>query len=1064
MNHQPLTPEQRRAVVHGDGPLLVIAGAGTGKTRVITNRIAYLIEERGVNPYNILAVTFTNAAAEEMSERLASMITGSFDELWIGTFHALGADILRDNAVDFGISPFFRIATPGEQLQMITGELEQLNLTYYRVKGRPYSLLAMFLKTISKAKDELITSEEYERWAKRARLELTADKEYLSEKEYIIRDELVGRGEEMAAVYRRYNELLSMSDALDFGDLIMGCIQLFTEKPHILSRYQERWRYVLVDEFQDTNLAQSRLVDMLVGAAGNVCVVGDDDQSIYRFRGAAIANILEFRRRHPNTAEVYLQENYRSTKQILAGAYEIVKKNKHRLDKKLQSATGRSDTSSLQLVQAQSKAVEADFVAKTIIDLMSQNKKRRLADFAVLAARRLDLRVVSGALTAAGLPFNQAGGGGFFDCPEVKDIIAWLRVVDDPFEADALIRTLGAEPFRLNPLACSRINRWCRDGKRHLIDSIDRVGEIDGLEEDEIGAIKHWRRVFDKLLSLRRQRRSADLMLREILDRTRYRLPLIQSETLENIQKLANLTRLEQLAQRFVDESTDHGLKNFIVYLKLLQASGEDMTAEYRPRTDCVNLLTVHKSKGLEFPVVFLVGVSANTFPGRRRAEAYIPVELLKESTPPDQATHEAEMRRLFYVACTRAKEKLCVVYPASADETGKTLKRSPFLDELAAETNTPVVEVSEDDVNDYKNEIMGASSTIKARFLTAIRRGADTLLGVDEETATETIARQLADYINQLKAHSAAIAEDRDSAVKKIDAAVDILITKNYRSFLKSPEFTAELLQAERPVDTRERQSRLNKVEYRDFLPLNDQGGLTLTVSDIVLYQKCPFAFKVKSIYQIPRAPTPEAEFGVFMHNVLQRFHTAYGRKEAKIERLLDLYENGIKVRRLGRTAAERQLLKRGRQALSEYFDDFIAAVGTPEFFERDFRWHIGPHWITGRVDRADRLPDGGYELIDYKTSKAWQPKQIREDLQLSIYSLAAEQSWDIKPSVLSYYFLLDNKKMPAARSDDQLAVAQQAVLQTAADILAAKFEPKVDYMGCTMCDYVLLCDASER
>lgn len=1062
MSRQPLTPEQNLAVKHGGGPLLIVAGAGTGKTRVITNRIAYLVEERGVNPYNILAVTFTNNAAEEMRQRLASMITGGFDELSIGTFHALSADILRDNAISFGISPFFKIVTDGERLLLMLEELERLNLSYHRVKGRPYGLLATLLQTVSKAKDELVTPEEYLDWAQLSRERLRYIEGDLTEKERLKQDEKVGKDEDVAAFYSRYNELLLQNDSLDFGDLIMSCVQLFNERRHILAEYQERWRYILVDEFQDTNLAQSRLVEMLAGEGKNICVVGDDDQSIYRFRGAAIANILQFRDRYLKATEIFLEDNYRSTGEILDGAYAVVKKNGSRLEKRLRPATGRSDPESLVLVQTESRAVEAGFIVKTIRGLIDRKADLHLDDFAVLARKRTDLRAVTKALASAGLSFNLAGGSGFFDRGEVKDIIAWARAVADPLEADAVIRTLEAEPFSLDPLECSRVNRWCREKKIYLIDGIDRVSEITDLDFEAAVILKSWRQILGRLMS-RRGKVPADILLREILDVTGYRLPLMMRESLENIQKLANLAQLEQMAERFVSESGDQDLRRFIDYLHLMRAGGQDAVAEFNAQADSINLMSIHKAKGLEFRVVFMVGATDNTYPGKRKAEAIIPDELLKESTPPTQATHEAEMRRLFYVGCTRAMEKLFILYPAFTDDTGKELKRSRFLDEIIAQAAPPVINICAADVNFLGSDIVSIARKAQTSLLTAAGQGGILQADASDEAAAELLTRQLAAFFEVKKAYLAMTSENKDTEIEKIDALIDRLIQPNYRGIIKSPEFTARLLAAESETSISDRLSRLNIVDYHDFLPVNEQGGLTLTVSDILQYQNCPLAFKLKLIYQIPRVSSPEAEFGTFMHNVLQRFHSAYSREEATIENMFSLFDQGVHIRRLGRTAAERQLIERGREALTVYFADFMESKAVPAFFERDFRWRAEPHWITGRVDRADLLPGGGFELIDYKTGKAWQPKQVREDLQLSVYSLAATQSWEIEPELLSYYFLLDNKKMFASRGAEELEAARDTVLETAANIMAEKFVPKKDYIRCRSCDYAMLCRALE-
>lgn len=1062
MDTNDLTDAQREAVTYTQGPLLVIAGAGTGKTRVITHRIAYLIEEKKVSPANILALTFTNNAAEEMRERLAEMITGSFDELWLGTFHALSADILRDNALDYGISPFFRIATPGEQMLLLEGELDKLRLTYHRVKGRPYSLISTFLQTISKAKDELVGVDEYLAWAKKKRRLFESEKAGLTEKELLKRENEVGKTEEMAKVYHRYQELLAANDTMDFGQLITSCIEFFQEKPYILADYQDRWHYILVDEYQDTNLAQSRLIDLLAGDRQNICVVGDDDQSIYRFQGAAVANILEFHHRYPQTKKVLLKDNYRSTAEILAGAHSVVEKIPQRLDKRLRSATDRSNRDSLVLVEADSREAEAEFILNKINELRERDEEFQLSDVVVLAKKRSDFKDITKVFNSASVPFKQAGGGGFFNRSEIKDIIAWMQVVSNPFATDAIVRTLESEPFNLDPVECSRISQWCRGWKLPLIDGLRRTGEIKGLSPDAAAVIARWLKIFNTLAS-KRKKFAADLSLRRIIDKIGYRLPLIVDELLENMGKLANLNQLEHLAREFVAETDKDDLRHLLDYLKLLSAGRQDSIAEINFSADAVNLMTVHKSKGLEFKIVFLIAATDSAFPGRRRGEVKIPKELLKEPKSFTQATHEAEMRRLFYVACTRAKEELYISYPLEVTATGRPIKRSRFIDELADAIDLPLIRAEVSASSQINVGALAAARAAEAVFLKTARGNDSYINDIEDESYADIVAKELADYFNFKKSRALISATDKAAVLKKFDDIIGRLINSPYSQVVKAEQFTAVILNKASESLAESGEAASKPVSYLDFLPVNEAGGMTLSVSDIILYQKCPLAFKFKYIYQIPMVPSPEADFGIFIHNVLQRFHSAYPRSEATLEKLLSIYDKGVKVRRLGRTTAEKQLIDKGRHALQLYLPDFLAAEGEPVFFEREFNWRIKNHRIRGRVDRADKLGDGTYELIDYKSGKSWQPKQIREDLQLSIYSLAVRQSWEIEPTLLSYYFLMENKKMPALRTPEELEVAQALVLSACEDILTEKFAPKVDFINCQYCDCRVLCPATE-
>jgi len=954
-----LNEAQRTAVEHGDGPLLIIAGAGSGKTRVITHRIARLIE-KGTPPEQIVALTFSNKAAAEMAERVETLVGRGYEEMWIGTFHSFCAELLRQYGLAAGVDPFFSILTDAQQHVMMASNLESLELRQFAVKGRPHGLISALLRVISRAKDEMITAEEYVAHAAEERRKLAAmalDGEARAE-----REKVVGEVEEVARTYQLHEELAAMRGATDFGGLILTTIQMLRDRPDILGRVQGHLRYVLVDEFQDTNFAQSVLVDMLVAKHRNICVVGDDDQSIYRFRGASIKNILDFQSKYADAAVVRLVENYRSGQGVLDAADAVVSKNEARLEKRLVAQHADAVVDAYVAPDADS---EAEHIARRITALIDEGVQP--GEIAVL------LRSVKGqgppivkALQRAGIPHDVVDGSMLLDKTEVRDAIAWLRAAANPFDSEAVLRLLTAPPIEMDPVEACRIANFAAERRRAVFEIADTPQRVPNLESEAALLAK---RTADAIRGLAKsaRRQTAEQVAHEVLARSGYRAYLAGAGR-DGLVALANLAQLEKTAGEFAG-ARGGTLSEFLSYLDIMARAGlRDPSAQLG--SGGVQVMTMHAAKGLEFEAVFMAALSQSKIPGSCRPnQIEIPEALLKEQLPEatPRAAHVAEERRLFYVAMTRAKRRLMMSYSRGVSVRGA--KASQFLvDALEAGVEL--------------REIDGA--------------GANEAVRVEVEVA----------------------GEDRDA------------------SSLES---------------------------LRDFLPLRD-GGLSLSYSDIDCYLTCPMRFKLGRILRIPSKPAPERSLGTLVHGVLEQFHRVYPPDEADFAKLEEIFERAWTAKRYGTTTQEKQFKQKALTGLRRYIDDYRRQEGVPAFFERDFNLKVGAHWIRGRVDRVDALPDGGHELIDYKVGKVWDDKRVREDLQLSVYHMGAADVWGIRPSVLSYYFILDNRRVSLARADEELALARQTISDAAAGILAERFEPREDYIACQYCDYTLVCPAKDK
>jgi DNA helicase-2/ATP-dependent DNA helicase PcrA len=637
-----LNPRQEEAVVHKEGPLLVLAGAGSGKTRVITRRIAYLIGYCGVSPWNILAVTFTNKAAGEMKRRVADLLDQAWPEpgrrdglsVWVGTFHSTCVRILRKHGGTIGLRSSFVIYDEGDQLSLMRDCLRALGLSERALNPRTV------LSRISRAKNELLSPEEYA---------------------LVANDHMEER---TARVYRMYQERLEGLQALDFDDLLMGTVHLFERHPEVLAAYQDLWRYILVDEYQDTNHAQYRLIHLLAGKHGNLCVVGDDDQSIYKWRGADLDNILDFERDHPGCAVIRLEQNYRSTQRILDGAGRVVAHNIGRKGKTLWTENEEGDP--IVLYRCLDEVDEALFAVGTIRSQVA-DEGSRYDDYAIFYRTNAQSRVLEEALRQALIPYIIVGGLRFYERKEIKDLLAYLRWVVNPADLVSFKRIVNAPARGIGPATVAKLELLAIQDKSTIWEACKRAVAEKLLPPKQRAAM-------EGLLQLIEEARSKSgvvslpEMVDELITATGYAEELRAEGTPETQGRLENLKELVTAAQEFVERSEEGSLQAFLDSVALIADIDE-----YAEGRGAVTLMTLHMAKGLEFPTVFMVGMEEGIFP-----HAY---------ALSDERELEEE-RRLCYVGITRAKRRLYLTSARQRRLYGSQSFNLPsrFLDEIPAE------------------------------------------------------------------------------------------------------------------------------------------------------------------------------------------------------------------------------------------------------------------------------------------------------------------------------------------------------------------------------------------
>ncbi|WP_420909352.1 DNA helicase PcrA [Aneurinibacillus migulanus] len=630
---QGLNPQQKEAVLATDGPLLLLAGAGSGKTRVLTQRIAYLLSEKKVAPWSILAITFTNKAAREMKDRVSAIVGPDAEDIWISTFHSMCVRTLRRDIDHIGYNRNFTILDSSDQLSVVKQCLKELNID--PKKFDPRAVLGF----ISTAKNELKTPEQYG-------------------------DMAMGPIEQVSQrVYTLYQKKLKSNNSLDFDDLIMKTIQLFEEVPEVLEFYQKKFRYVHVDEYQDTNRAQYMLVKMLAAGHKNICVVGDSDQSIYRWRGADITNILNFEKDYPNARTILLEQNYRSTKKILEAANKVISNNFGRKPKNLW--TENDDGAVIRYYTADSEHSEAYYIVDQIQKAVDRGRAYR--DVAILYRTNAQSRVIEEVFVKSGIPYNIVGGTKFYDRKEIKDMLAYLRLISNPDDDLSLTRIINVPKRGIGAGTVEKIATYAAQQGISMYKAIQEVDQI-GLSARFTDSVVKFARLITELESMQ-EYLSVTELAEEVLKRTEYREELRREGTLEARSRVENIEEFLSVTMEFERTNEDKTLVAFLTDLALV-ADIDKLDETEEDKGNAVVMMTLHSAKGLEFPMVFLAGMEEGIFPHSRALFEEVEME---------------EERRLAYVGITRAEQELFLTRALMRTLYGQTKMNAPsrFIEEI---------------------------------------------------------------------------------------------------------------------------------------------------------------------------------------------------------------------------------------------------------------------------------------------------------------------------------------------------------------------------------------------
>jgi len=930
-----LNKEQNQAVKHKNGPVLIISGAGTGKTRVITSRIINLINNEGVKPEEILALTFTEKAANEMVERVDLEMPLGYRELCIKTFHSFSDQILREKGHEIGIDTGYKILDQVDQWFFFKKNLFNFGLSYYRPLGNPNKFIYDLLWHFSKLKDELITPEMYLEYAKS------------------LSDEDGVKMLEIANVYKEYQDFLVKNNHFDFADLTYYALKLLSERASVLKEYQERFKYVMIDEFQDTNYAQFKLAMMIAEKNRNIFVVGDDDQSIYKWRGASLSNMLQFEKNFPEVQKVVLIENYRSAAPILDSAYALIQNNnpdrleiKAGVNKKLKCNVEDSKQS-VEINHFPVFVQESAFVAekiKAIHDKTGTDYK----DFAILVRANNHTHPFIDELKYLDIPYQVRNPKGLLSLEEIKDLVSVIKFLANPYDDIALLRVLKMEVFDI-PMA-KILELLNKPKKEHLISALEIENlTIPGMEKGEEKVSEILKELIDFS-----KKENVGLVINEFMNKSGYLKRLIENNKYEEID---NINAFAKHVMKFEKDHNGSSVIDFANYIELLEEANVPLANDDISDRDSVQVLTAHGAKGLEFDYVFVVNAVNQRFPSSNRGETFeLPQELTKEIYPEGDFRIQEE-RRLFYVAMTRAKKQLFITY-SDQYEGAKKWKVSPFVTEVLQSKSAKVID--------------------------------------HDETA---------------------------DAIKKLKEF------KSYKpSIFKLPPFKKKVL------------------SYSQF----DTFGT------------CPLKYNYRYMLGVPVPMSHAANFGSSVHETLNEFYKLLKAENGKVSLsdLLNLYEE--KWIPYGYESVEHEELrkKQGLEILKAFYEKNSNPWVIPAFLEHNFNIKVDDFMISGRIDRIDKLSDGTFEVIDYKTGQSKDASYLKKDLQLSIYALACRDVFRIPVSKLSLYFLENNEKQSTSRGDPQINEVKDEIRSFILDMQTSKFNPTPGF-HCQFCDYRIICPA---
>ena len=1035
-----LNDDQRQAVEHEGSPLLILAGPGTGKTRVTTSKLAYLIREKGLAPEEILALTFSEKAAAEMQERVEDLLPMS-SRVQIYTFHSFCLEIVREYALELGVNARGEVFTGEFQEAFILEHLDEFGLEHFTVPPRPMELARTFQGAIARFKQENISIGHLEKYLKGDEAE-TGDGEGLGVRGGEGKEEGKGGGEgkgelkgggggeeneeraklsDLAKVYRAYEDFKWSRGFIDFGDMQFLALKLLRNWPDATAKYRDQFKHIIVDEFQDTDFIQLQIL-LTLAPDGNITVVGDDDQAIYRFRGAYLTNIMEFigwyERNGIQPTQILLGTNYRCSENIQTVAGNLISHNSDRGVKEIEAP--KKSNEPVHITRFSNDREQARGIAREIRDLHDHQENGKEDDieaakspwgqFAILVRRRIDSRMIIEELERSGIPYEVLGSRPFFSIPIIRVLVSYLRVLNDPISNGPALAHVMLRPCNgLLPEELPRISRYAKGNQLSLWEALGDLGDYDG----DPTHLRNFRTRMDELFSIAGEKGLLSLVRHLILGK--YFMGMALSR--DDLEQVRLLNSFLEITTRFGRIYPDSSLGDFLIHLDALRDLGaEDGSQE--PTGDRVHLMTVHGSKGREFPVVFVPNLGKNKFPSKfQRYKIDIP-EVLLEGTSPrgtPQDIHEQEERRLLYVAITRAEDSC---FLSSSERYGTNIRETPvsiFIEEiLQKEGGWKKMETPDQDVSEEQADTPGETQfdAIYDRLITNIHR--------KEWQEAVTCIGTLASL------------ENSTPGTLKIPGPDEI---EAYLSTIK--------LSQREPI-----RKHLERITY--------------SPTRLNKFETCPKQYWYSYVMGIPGEWKSFFALGSAVHEAIEIVTKKMMVGEVVSDEVaLEILESLWDPMQYGSREMEREDRRSAEEMIRQFLRHQDMREGSIHGVEEWIGLDLDGRRLRGKVDRIDLLADGRLEVIDYKSSKSKTSRpKLKQDFQMALYWLGVEQAYNRKVSQVGHWYLRMDKEWMVEVTPEELKLVRQRAIEVIEGIESGVYPATPGIQTCQWCDFQMLCD----
>ncbi len=1067
MEGDPVDPRaaQEPVVGHGEGPMLVVGTAGSGKTEALARRLSRLAES-GTPPERVLVLTRSRAGATRLRGRAAALIDVPYEELMVATHEAVAERLLREHALEAGLDPFFATVRAADRLAMLLDRIDELSLRRHEIRGNPAGLLARMLRRVDALKSESVTPAMLRDWAESA--ERGAESPAARER--------AAREREFADFYASHDRVLRECGSLDAADLVVELRRLLSERADVRASVAARFPFLMVDELEDAGAAHRALVESLAAEHRNVVCASDPDQAI---RPPAIAvrdPAAWFMHLHPDAERVTLAPSFRLAPEIARAATAVAGLATAKGRPKATMSQGESP-GVLRFWRCRGERAETQTVAREIEHLLAAGEVRPEAVCVIVGSGWREARLAAAALEERSIPFRFAGDAALFQRPEVRDVLAWLRMLADPTDAAAVVRALTRAPVELRSIDLARCTAIARRRRLDMISALEASLESPQLPPEARDRIQAFLKLHGAASGALEQMR-ADVFVRRLIERIGVRRQRLFVATPEAAERLQSLSRLSELAAAWTRREPRGSVRDFVRHLTAVADAGELESADSPyPSPGAVVLAEPEQVKGMEFECVYVLGLDRSAITARDLDPTSIPPALLSApARVEDGDAGLAARARLAYLAMTRARRALVLSWPESVGEDPAA--PSVFYETARASVNAREV-VHEEELFGPAEGLHSTYRMLRDEVLEASWRAGSALSEMRLDTA-EDVTQAVARYLELIKLAALVQRPDAEPAAESLAALNELLgrvASPEQRAALEASALDEFVIGEEADLAARrELVAARRQPSLEQFIPRRGDG-LALSASDIDLYRTCPLKYKFARVFAIPQEPTINQRFGILIHQVLERFHSealhAASREQGPgpadadpdraggLGRLLALFEAGWRRTGFGASDDELQYRDRAVAALARYHERQLHSGSRPVWLERSFAFAIGPHRLRGRVDRVDQLSDGRYELIDYKTGE--RRSGPGEDVQLALYRLGAREAWQIDAGLGSYWYVLDDERVPMAPEPDDAERVERTVLEVAAGIEAQDFEPRPSYEICSWCDYRLICPASE-